>query len=75
MTNSTAAKTPRPSSPVPDASLPARALKSLRKWTMMNEPARLLGRGLSRRELMARAARDIGATTRQVESALKDSQP
>ncbi len=74
MTNFPAAKAPRPSPVESQASLLSRARKSMRRWTEMNEPARLLGRGLGRKELVARVARDVGATTRQVHCALKDLQ-
>lgn len=49
----------------------ARIRKSMRKWRKLDEPARLLGRGLGSKELTLRVARDVGASLRQVHGALK----
>lgn len=48
-----------------------RILKSMKKWEEMDAPARLLGRGLGRKELLGRVAKDVGATIREVGAALK----
>ncbi len=54
-----------------DASEPARIRRSMSKWEKMNEPAQLLGRGLGKRELCQRVARDVGASLARVLEALK----
>lgn len=48
-----------------------RILKSMVKWRQMDEPARRLGRGLGRRELASRVARDVGASVVSVLLAIK----
>ncbi len=48
---------------------------SMRKWRKMDETARLLGRGLGRNELLDRVSREVGASLRRVESALKTDRP
>ncbi len=49
----------------------SRILKSMKKWEEMDAPARLLGRGLGRKELLGRVAKDVGATIREVSTVLK----
>ena len=46
-------------------------LVSMRKWQTMDDPARLLGRGLGMKELADRVAKEVGTSLRQVQSALK----
>lgn len=48
-----------------------RIRKAMTKWRLMDEPATLLGRGLGRDELIGRVAREVGASLRQVRSAIK----
>jgi|GEM_PF-5298436 len=45
--------------------------KSMRKWQEMDAPAKLLGRGLGKKELVERVAREVGTSSRRVQSALK----
>jgi hypothetical protein len=47
-----------------------RIRKSMLKWESMDGPARLLGRGLGRRELIGRVALEVGKTLREVHEAL-----
>ena len=54
-----------------DAFERTRIRMSMRKWQIMDAPARLLGRGLGMRELVGRVAKDVGMSIRQVHSALK----
>ncbi len=49
----------------------SRIRMSMRKWERMDDPGRLLGRGLGRKELVDRVARDVGLSLRQVQAALK----
>lgn len=49
----------------------ARIRDSMRRWQMMDEPARRLGRGLGMRALVERVALEVGTTLRQVQTALK----
>ena len=49
----------------------ARIQKSMRKWENIDETGRRLGRGLGRRELIGRVAKEIGATLDQVHRALR----
>ncbi len=51
-----------------------RILKSMKKWEEMDATARLLGRGLGRKELLGRVAKDVGATIKEVGAALKSRQ-
>jgi hypothetical protein len=44
---------------------------SMKKWQNMDEAARELGRGLGKRELIDRVAKEVGTTLREVHSALK----
>ena len=43
----------------------------MKKWQNMDEAARELGRGLGKRELIDRVAKEVGTTLREVHSALK----
>lgn len=43
----------------------------MKKWEEMDAPARLLGRGLGRKELLGRVAKDVGATIKEVGDALR----
>ena len=54
-----------------DASERTRIRMSMRKWRAMDGPARLLGRGLGKRELVGRVAKEVGMSLRQVSSVLK----
>lgn len=45
--------------------------KSMRRWESMDEAARQLGRGLGKKELVHRVAKEVGASLRQVHSALR----
>lgn len=45
--------------------------KSMRKWESMDEAGRYLGRGLGKKELADRVAKEVGTSLRQVHSALK----
>ena len=58
-----------PSAPRPSEA--ARIRQSMSRWTKMDEAARLLGRGLGRRELVERVALETGASARAVHDALK----
>ncbi|OIO07515.1 MAG: hypothetical protein AUJ52_10170 [Elusimicrobia bacterium CG1_02_63_36] len=65
-------KSRRKQSSTPDeAQETARIRKSMSKWQSMDAPARLLGRGLGRRELERRVASEVGITLRQVQVALR----
>lgn len=44
---------------------------SMDKWLRLDEPAKRLGRGLGRKELLERVALDVGLSLRQVHSALR----
>lgn len=50
-----------------------RILNSMRKWRQMDEPARLLGRGLGKKALIDRVAMEVGVSLRRIHSALKTS--
>ena len=49
----------------------SRIQNSMLKWRKMDETASLLGRGLGRKELLSRVAKDVGLSIRKVECALK----
>ena len=63
----------KPGSGPSDDSEKTRIRKSMLKWTLMDEAACRLGRGLGKEELIARVAQEVGASLRQVRSALRDS--
>jgi hypothetical protein len=46
---------------------------SMRKWESIDLHGRELGRGLGRKELIERVARDVGTSLRHVLSALKSA--
>jgi hypothetical protein len=48
-----------------------RIRKSMLKWQEMDAKACALGRGLGKKELVDRVAMEVGASSRQVHSALK----
>ena len=48
-----------------------RIRKSMRRWESMDSSGRELGRGLGRRELIGRVAREVGKSVREVHSALR----
>ena len=48
-----------------------RITKAMSKWLSMDAPAKLLGRGLSRKEIIERVALDVGASVRAVQTALR----
>ena len=54
-----------------DASERTRIRMSMRQWRAMDGPARLLGRGLGKRELVGRVATEVGMSLRKVSSVLK----
>lgn len=54
-----------------DASERTRIRTSMDKWLRLDEPAKRLGRGLGRKELLDRVARDVGLSLRQVHDALR----
>ena len=54
-----------------DAFEQTRIRKSMQKWQVMDAKARLLGRGLGTKELINRVALEVGASLREVHSALK----
>ena len=60
-----------PSTREPESPEEVRIRQSMTRWTKMNETARLLGRGLGRRELVERVALETGASARAVHDALK----
>ena len=43
------------------------------KWESMNQAGLLAGRGLGRKELIDRVAKEVGTSPNQVQSALKRS--
>jgi len=49
----------------------ARIQASMRKWQGMDETAKMLGRGLGKKELFDRVALEVGKSLRQVHEALK----
>lgn len=54
-----------------EPNLSTRIKTSMRKWMSMNEVGLELGRGLGRRELIDRVAKEVGTTLREVQSALR----
>ncbi len=54
-----------------DAGRTSRIRKSMRHWRLMDEAGSRLGRGLGRRELIARVAMETGVSQREVESAVR----
>ena len=57
--------------PARDAGEDLRIRDSMKRWRTMDEPARRLGRGLGMKALIERVALEVGASMRQVQSALK----
>ena len=53
------------------ASVGKRIRKSMLHWESMDLAGRLVGRGLGKKELIGRVARDVGASRSEVLSALK----
>lgn len=49
----------------------SRIRTSMEKWRRLDEPAKRLGRGLGRKELLDRVAQDVGLSLRQVSTALR----
>ncbi len=60
-----------PNSPESRASQRALIQKSMRRWEEIDTLGREMGRGLGRKELIERVAREVGTTLSSVHSALK----
>jgi hypothetical protein len=64
----------RPTTPAPSPKNPtedARIRDSMRRWQLMDEPARRLGRGLGMRALVERVALEVGTTQSHVQAVVK----
>jgi hypothetical protein len=62
-----------PGSPESLASERALIQKSMRRWEEIDTLGREMGRGLGRKELIERVAREVGTTLSSVHSALKSA--